>query len=61
MKLKYEIKREKSIEFCKESVIRELMNDNYFLQEDTYKIEAWHINQVAGKFMKQPSIQILRG
>ena len=61
MKLKYEIKREKSIEFCKESVIRELINDNYFLQEDTYKIEAWHINQVAGKFMKQPSIQILRG
>lgn len=61
IKLKDEIKREKSIEFCKESVIKELMNDNYSLQEDAYKIEAWHINETASKFMKEPSIQILRG
>lgn len=63
IKLKDEIKREKSIEFCKENVIKELMNENYSLDkgEEAFKIKPWHINEVAGKFMNGPSIQILRG
>jgi len=63
IKLKDEIKREKSIEFCKESVIKELMNENYFLdeREEACKIKPEHINEIANKFMNEPSIQILRG
>lgn len=62
VKLKDEIKKEKSVEFCKINVIEELMNDNILVQKgQMFEIKSEHINDIVDKFMYNPSIQILRG
>ncbi|PRR85217.1 M16 family metallopeptidase [Clostridium luticellarii] len=66
LELKKEIRRERSVEYCKETVEWELMhgrfNDhcNAYEVEQLDEIEEEDIIEVINKVMKEPSIQILR-
>ncbi|MFL0197066.1 M16 family metallopeptidase [Clostridium sp. WILCCON 0269] len=62
IRLKGEIKRERSIEFCKEAVIHELMygSCNFDEIEKLNEIKAQDVVRVVNKFMNDPSVQILK-